>query len=61
MMGEGRFVVPRTVEVALNDGRTRRIVGERVFLVLGSRAMMPNVPGLAAANPMSYPCLRYET
>jgi pyruvate/2-oxoglutarate dehydrogenase complex dihydrolipoamide dehydrogenase (E3) component len=43
MMGEGRFVAPRTVEVALKDGRTRRIVGERVFLVLGSCATMPNV------------------
>jgi pyruvate/2-oxoglutarate dehydrogenase complex dihydrolipoamide dehydrogenase (E3) component len=54
MMGEGRFLAPRTVEVALNDGRTRRIVGERVFLVLGSRATMPNIPGLAAANPMTH-------
>jgi pyruvate/2-oxoglutarate dehydrogenase complex dihydrolipoamide dehydrogenase (E3) component len=54
MMGEGRFVAPRTVEVALKDGGTRRIVGERVFLTLGSRSTMPNVPGLAAANPMSH-------
>jgi pyruvate/2-oxoglutarate dehydrogenase complex dihydrolipoamide dehydrogenase (E3) component len=54
MMGEGRFVAPRTVEVALNDGRTRRIVGEGVFLVLGSRATLPNIPGLAAANPMTH-------
>ncbi len=54
MMGEGRFVVPRTVEVALKDGATRRLVGERVFLTLGSHSTMPNVPGLAAANPMSH-------
>jgi pyruvate/2-oxoglutarate dehydrogenase complex dihydrolipoamide dehydrogenase (E3) component len=54
MMGEGRFVAPRTVEIALKDGGTRRIVGERVFLTLGSRSTMPNVPGLAAANPMSH-------
>ena len=54
IMGEGRFVAPKTVEVALNDGGTRRIVGERVFLDLGSRSTMPNVPGLAAANPMTH-------
>jgi pyruvate/2-oxoglutarate dehydrogenase complex dihydrolipoamide dehydrogenase (E3) component len=54
VMGEGRFVAPRTVEVALDDSGTRRIVGERVFLVLGSRATMPNVPGLAASNPMTH-------
>ena len=32
----------------------RRVVGERVFLVLCSRATLPNVPGLAAANPMTH-------
>ncbi len=32
-------------EVVLNDGGTRRVEGERVFLVLGSRAAMPNVTG----------------
>src|SRR5271163_1423428 len=54
IMGEGRFVAPRTLEVALNDGGTRRIVGERVFLDLGSHSAMPNLPGLAAANPMTH-------
>jgi pyruvate/2-oxoglutarate dehydrogenase complex dihydrolipoamide dehydrogenase (E3) component len=54
IMGEGRFVAPKTVEVTLNDGGTRRIVGERMFLDLGSRSTMPNVPGLAAANPMTH-------
>jgi pyruvate/2-oxoglutarate dehydrogenase complex dihydrolipoamide dehydrogenase (E3) component len=54
IMGEGRFVAPKTLEVALNDGGTRRIVGERVFLDLGSHSAMPNVPGLAAANPMTH-------
>jgi pyruvate/2-oxoglutarate dehydrogenase complex dihydrolipoamide dehydrogenase (E3) component len=54
IMGEGRFVAPRVVEVALNDGGKRRVEGERVFLDLGSRSTMPNVPGLAAANPMTH-------
>jgi pyruvate/2-oxoglutarate dehydrogenase complex dihydrolipoamide dehydrogenase (E3) component len=54
IMGEGRFVAPRTIEVALNAGGTRLIVGERVFLDLGSYSTMPNIPGLAAANPMTH-------
>lgn len=54
IMGEGRFVAPRTIEVALNDGGTRKIVGERVFLDLGSHSTMPNIPGLAASNPMTH-------
>src|SRR5712692_8492237 len=54
IMGEGRFVAPRTIEVALNDGGTRRITGERVFLALGSRASVPDLPGLAEASPMTH-------
>jgi pyruvate/2-oxoglutarate dehydrogenase complex dihydrolipoamide dehydrogenase (E3) component len=54
IMGEGRLVAPRTIDIALKDGGTRRISGERVFLVLGSRATMPNVSGLTAANPMAH-------
>src|SRR6201984_313676 len=36
IMGSARFTAPRTVEVALNDGGTRVIAGDRVFLNLGS-------------------------
>ena len=54
IMGEGRFIAPRTVEVALDGGGTRRIRGDRVFLNLGSRAAMPDAPGLAAARPMTH-------
>src|SRR3984893_8738741 len=54
IMGEGRFIAPRTIDVALNDGGTRRIVGARVFLDLGSHSAIPNVPGLTAANPMTH-------
>jgi pyruvate/2-oxoglutarate dehydrogenase complex dihydrolipoamide dehydrogenase (E3) component len=52
VMGEGRFVEPKTVEVALNTGGTRRIRGERVFLDVGTRAMIPEV--LAPAAPMTH-------
>ncbi len=52
--GEARFVAPKTVEVQLNDGGRRTITGERVFLDLGSRAAIPDIPGLAAAKPMTH-------
>ena len=54
IMGDARFVAPRTVEVALNGGGTRRVEGERVFLDVGSRSTMPNIRGLADANPMTH-------
>ena len=49
IMGEARFVAPRTVDVTLNDGGTRRLTGERVFLNLGTRPSLPPIPGLADA------------
>jgi pyruvate/2-oxoglutarate dehydrogenase complex dihydrolipoamide dehydrogenase (E3) component len=54
VMGEARFTEPKTVQVALNAGGTRVLQGERVFLNLGTRATIPDVPGLAAAGPMTH-------
>ena len=52
--GFARFVGPRTVEIELRDGSMRTIEGDRVFLDLGSRAAIPQVPGLAEATPMTH-------
>jgi pyruvate/2-oxoglutarate dehydrogenase complex dihydrolipoamide dehydrogenase (E3) component len=52
IMGAGRFVAPKTLEVRLNDGGSRLLAGDRVFLNLGTRATMPPIPGLADAGPM---------
>jgi pyruvate/2-oxoglutarate dehydrogenase complex dihydrolipoamide dehydrogenase (E3) component len=54
IMGSGRFVGPKTLEVQLNDGGTRVLMAEQVFLNLGSRAAMPAVPGLEAARPLTH-------
>jgi pyruvate/2-oxoglutarate dehydrogenase complex dihydrolipoamide dehydrogenase (E3) component len=54
VMGMARFTEPKTVEVTLNAGGSRLLRGERVFLNVGTRASMPNVPGLAAAAPMTH-------
>jgi pyruvate/2-oxoglutarate dehydrogenase complex dihydrolipoamide dehydrogenase (E3) component len=52
--GEARFVAPKTVEVQLHQGGRRMIVGDRVFLDLGSRSIIPDISGLAAAKPMTH-------
>jgi pyruvate/2-oxoglutarate dehydrogenase complex dihydrolipoamide dehydrogenase (E3) component len=54
IMGLARFIAPRTLEVELHDGGTRTIMGERVFLDLGSQASIPDVPGLPEATPMTH-------
>src|ERR1700676_3554047 len=54
IMGSGRFVAPKTLEVILNDGGTRVLAGDQVFLNLGTLAAIPNVPGLEAARPLTH-------
>lgn len=54
VMGEARFTAPKTVDVALNAGGTRQLHGDRVFINVGTRARIPNVPGLADARPMTH-------
>lgn len=52
--GEARFVAPKTVEVRLNEGGRRTIAGDKVFLDLGSHSVIPDIPGLSAAKPMTH-------
>src|SRR5579872_1304380 len=54
IMGTGRFVAPKTLEVRLNDGGTRLLAGDQIFLNLGTHAAIPNVPGLEAARPLTH-------
>ena len=54
IMGSGRFVGPKTIEVALNDGGVRQLAGSEIVLNLGSHAAIPDVPGLEAARPLTH-------
>ena len=54
IFGEGTFVAPRTVHVALRDGGERTLTAERVFVNLGSRATIPDTPGLREAKPLTH-------
>ena len=53
IMGSGRFVAPKTLEVRLNDGGTRVLAADQMFLNLGTQATIPDVPGLKAAVPLT--------
>ena len=54
IMGTGRFVGSKTLEVSLNDGGTRTLTGAQVFINVGTHAAIPNVAGLEAAKPMTH-------
>ena len=45
--GTARFVAPRTVEIALNDGGRRRVRGARVLINTGTTPSVPPIEGLA--------------
>ena len=53
IMGEAKFTHRKVVEVKLNDGGTRTLTGERIFLNLGTHASIPAVPGLAESEPLT--------
>src|SRR5581483_11570583 len=54
ILGTGRFVAPKTLEVRLNDGGTRRLAGDKVFINVGTRAAIPPLPGLQEAEPLTH-------
>ena len=54
ILGDGAFVAPRTLRVALRDGGERTLTAERVFVNVGSRATIPDTPGLRESRPMTH-------
>ncbi len=54
ILGSGRFVGPKTLEVTLPDGRIRRLRGANVIVSTGTRAALERTPGLAEAQPLTH-------
>ncbi|MFM0666884.1 mercuric reductase [Paraburkholderia sediminicola] len=54
IMGSGRFIAPKTLEVQLNNGETRTLSGDQIVVNVGSHAAIPDVPGLSAAQPLTH-------
>jgi pyruvate/2-oxoglutarate dehydrogenase complex dihydrolipoamide dehydrogenase (E3) component len=54
VLGEGRFVAPKTVEVRLKEGGTRTLSGDRVFVNVGTRAAIPPLAGLEDVHVLTH-------
>jgi pyruvate/2-oxoglutarate dehydrogenase complex dihydrolipoamide dehydrogenase (E3) component len=54
VMGEGCFIAERTLKVSLSGGGERIIQGDQVFINTGTRAKIPNLPGLAESSPLTH-------
>ncbi len=53
VIGWGRFVSPKTIAVDTENG-VRTLTGDKVFINLGTTAAVPDVPGLADADPITH-------
>src|SRR6185369_6222740 len=54
IMGSGRFVAPKVLEVSLNGAGTRTLTADKIFLNLGTHAAIPSIPGLDTARPLTH-------
>ncbi|SFJ30775.1 Pyruvate/2-oxoglutarate dehydrogenase complex, dihydrolipoamide dehydrogenase (E3) component [Paraburkholderia megapolitana] len=54
IMGSGKFVGPKTIEIELNDGGKRTVSGDQVVINVGTHAAIPDFPGLRAAEPLTH-------
>jgi pyruvate/2-oxoglutarate dehydrogenase complex dihydrolipoamide dehydrogenase (E3) component len=54
IMGSGRFVGPKTIEVTSNEGPKRLLRGKHVVINIGTHATIDSTPGLAEAKPMTH-------
>jgi pyruvate/2-oxoglutarate dehydrogenase complex dihydrolipoamide dehydrogenase (E3) component len=54
IMGSGRFVAPKTLEVALLDGGIRVLRGDKVIIGTGTRAKTEKIAGLSESNPLTH-------
>ena len=54
IFGWGRFLGPKTLEVALPGGKIRRLRGTNVIVSTGTRAALDGVPGLVDAQPLTH-------
>jgi pyruvate/2-oxoglutarate dehydrogenase complex dihydrolipoamide dehydrogenase (E3) component len=54
ILGSGRFVGPKDLEVTLAGGGIRRLRGANVIVSTGTRAALDPIPGLATAEPLTH-------
>ena len=54
ILGSGRFIGPKTVEVTLSDGTKRQLRGTNVIVNTGTHASFEPIRGLADAQPLTH-------
>jgi pyruvate/2-oxoglutarate dehydrogenase complex dihydrolipoamide dehydrogenase (E3) component len=47
LFGEASFAAPKTIRVQLPDGSAKMVLGEKIFINVGTRPQIPDIAGLA--------------
>jgi pyruvate/2-oxoglutarate dehydrogenase complex dihydrolipoamide dehydrogenase (E3) component len=53
LMGDARFVAPKTIEVRLLDGGTQLLHADLIFINTGARPAVPDLPGIASVPALN--------
>jgi probable pyridine nucleotide-disulfide oxidoreductase len=59
IIGTGRFIAPKTIEVSVADGTTRLLTAERFFINTGTRPLIPSTLGLKEAGFLTSESIMY--
>jgi len=54
ILGSGRFVGPKAIEVELAEGGTVLVRGDKIVIGTGTHATLPEIPGLAESKPLRH-------
>lgn len=54
IVGSGKFIAPKTIEVSLPDGSKRVVRGDKIILSTGTRAKIDLIPGIIEASPLTH-------
>jgi pyruvate/2-oxoglutarate dehydrogenase complex dihydrolipoamide dehydrogenase (E3) component len=54
ILGSAQFTGPKTLEVSLNEGGSRIVRGEKIVIGTGTRATIPDIPGLRESKPLTH-------
>lgn len=54
IIGNGKFIGPKKIQVTTPEGKTRTLQGKKVFLCLGSTSKIDDIPGMKEARPLTH-------
>lgn len=54
ILAHGTLIDPHTVEVTFESGEKKKLTADNIIVCTGSRARIPDTPGLKEANPLTH-------